>query len=433
MTWLKVSDAAAMHPLILAAASLPDADERTVNELFGFLIRMALHAAQHNTDYRVNIGTAQVCGTQRTRELLEMCETLGLCRGATDPDVPGAFTLVQDDDLFHMLSAQEVAWSRQQRNDTRNRALTVPVRRRDGDQCRWCGFTVAWRGRTTQLSGTLDHLRPGEPGTVETLVVACKKCNSGHQDFPNWEDEHPLLPVPKDPLYGETTAKFLTDNGFTTRPNIGSHNSISKSTAASDTKSIPGSASRLASSEGNEAKLVDLSAQTPLSDSSVHSEAVAKPDGVRPERQPERGATVGQSVVDPQEGRSPGHASQRDTGETDTVQGCGLTEGDPAVDFKENHASGASVVPVAENMGGISTESQLKVDLIRYLRTDKTNYARVGSGNYSGRVFFGSGLSGAGSCEVGSGRGAADSGGVACSGSAGSPGVVSRRRGRRKR
>ena len=37
MPWLKMSDTAAMHPIVLAVAEHPDADERSVDEVFGLV------------------------------------------------------------------------------------------------------------------------------------------------------------------------------------------------------------------------------------------------------------------------------------------------------------------------------------------------------------------------------------------------------------
>jgi hypothetical protein len=80
---------------------------------------------------------------------------------------------------------------------------------------------VQWRGKKTNRTGTLDHLRPGEPGTADTLVVACLGCNSGRKNnIELWEDNHTIRPAPANPNYGKWTAKFLTDNGYPVEVNV---------------------------------------------------------------------------------------------------------------------------------------------------------------------------------------------------------------------
>lgn len=221
MAWTRTGDDAATYPRLMQTAGVDGADERTVNEIAGWISRMAWQSAAHLTDYIVDVGTAYMLGGARTPELVRIAKRVGLLTDATTTAGLPAFKIIDDPEFIHIRLRKEVEWERQQGKDTRDTTLTVHVRRRDGDQCRWCRVVVQWRGRSSNRTGTIDHLHPGVPGTVETMVVACKRCNSSRQDNPQWQDDHPLLDPPSAPLYGKWTAEFLTDNGYPTEPNIG--------------------------------------------------------------------------------------------------------------------------------------------------------------------------------------------------------------------
>jgi hypothetical protein len=211
----------------------PGADERTVNEVFGWIMRCAFQSAAHLTDYVIDAGTAYMLGGARTDELVRLCVAAGLLTETTTSNGIRAWTLLQDPEFIHIRLRQEIEWERQQRNDTRDPALTVPVRRRDGDNCRWCGVLVQWRGKKTNRTATLDHQVPGEAATVATLLVACLGCNSARKDNVElWADNHKVRPEPTRPNYGKWTAKFLTDNGWPTQENVRSDDESATPAAA---------------------------------------------------------------------------------------------------------------------------------------------------------------------------------------------------------
>ena len=60
--------------------------------------------------------------------------------------------------------------------DSRNVSLMMPVRVRDGDECRFCRAVVDWRTYRTRSGGAFVHLRPGEPVSIDTVVVSCREC-----------------------------------------------------------------------------------------------------------------------------------------------------------------------------------------------------------------------------------------------------------------
>ena len=220
MPWQRSGDNAATYPKLMQTAADKRADDRTVNEVAGWLWRCSTQSAGHMTDYVIDLGTARMIGGARTDELVRLCTRTGLITQET-VDGMKQLRLIADPEFIHIRLRREVEWERQQRSDTRDPRLKVPILARDGDCCRRCGVVVQWRGRTSSRKGTLGHQSPGEPGTVETMNVECWGCNSSRKDDPSWDEEHPLRPAPAHPLYGAVTAAFLTENGRPTQPNNG--------------------------------------------------------------------------------------------------------------------------------------------------------------------------------------------------------------------
>lgn len=223
MAWQRGGDTGSSYPPLMATAADRGADDRTVNEVAGFIWRLSMLSGAHLTDYVLDAGTVAMIGGSRTRALLAHCTRHGLLTKVKTEHGDG-YKLVDDPDFIHLRSKADVLRSRAQLADTRNLALIVPIRLRDGDQCRWCGVEVVWRGRRTARSAQFDHLHPEHLGNVVTsvddLVVACAGCNQARGGDPErWDSEHRLMVPPTRPLYGRHTADFLTRNGYPTEPN----------------------------------------------------------------------------------------------------------------------------------------------------------------------------------------------------------------------
>ena len=223
MPWLKQSDAAANHPIVLAAHELDDADDRTLNELFGYVARCATQSAAFEQDYIVTFGTAfQMAGSHsRFQVLSAAAERCGYWNEieitGEDGERRRAFKLAEEKDLFHMILKEERAWLNKRKEDSRNPALFIPVRKRDGDACRYCGKPVTWGDNRSGRGATYDHVVPGDmEATVDTYVVCCRECNGKRQDDPDrtWK----TLPAPSEPLYGPATVKLLASHGITVQP-----------------------------------------------------------------------------------------------------------------------------------------------------------------------------------------------------------------------
>lgn len=217
MPWLKVSDLFASHPMLMRLVTAKKADERTINEVTGFIARLGAGAAAHMTDYRVDLGTATMYGQARTEILLSQAVEVGLMtvegRGKTR-----TWRIVEDGDLIHMRSKAEIEWERQQRRDVTDKKLTLNARRRDGDACRYCATPVDWKNRRGARGGTYDHLIPGRPATADTLVVSCKACNSSLGDLDVEARKERILPVPDHPLYQDETVTMLAAHGIRVTP-----------------------------------------------------------------------------------------------------------------------------------------------------------------------------------------------------------------------
>ncbi|MBM6622651.1 hypothetical protein JTF08_13630 [Micrococcaceae bacterium RIT802] len=201
---------------MLRALELADADERILNELYGFVNRCATQSAAFEQDYVITIGTARLmAGMSRYNALVSAARYCGYFSDVTvkvDGEDRPAFKLIEDNDLFHMILKAEREWTNQRKRDTRDPKKTAPVRARDGDACRYCGKSVSWGDTKSGRGATYDHTVPGEEGTFQTMVVCCRECNGRRQDDPDstWKP----LPAPAEPLYGPATVVFLAKHGI---------------------------------------------------------------------------------------------------------------------------------------------------------------------------------------------------------------------------
>lgn len=204
-----------MDERVLGVAELADADERSVNEVFGFVMRLFLQAAQQGSDYRVSFGTAMVL-SPRYEALLALAAKAGLLSIGVEDDRK-VIRLVADEEFMHMRTREQIAWENQRKADTSDLSLVLPVRVRDGDACRYCGKVVSFGMRNGNRAGTYDHLVPGQRArNIDELVVACKGCNSGRRDEEGGRgSRYPLLPPPAEEqrYYSTATLTWFKDQG----------------------------------------------------------------------------------------------------------------------------------------------------------------------------------------------------------------------------
>lgn len=203
----------------MSVAGFTGADHRSINEIFGFFFRLSTQSAAHMTDYVVDVGTVQMFGGSNWPRLVKHSLRAGLLTKVRLDNGAVGYKLIDDPEFIHIRLKSEVEWERQQRADTADLRISIPVRARDGDLCRYCGVPVVWRGRNSKRKGTLDHLEPGEAGTPATMVVACLSCNSELRDLEGQERAE-LKPAPEVPFYTPFTAEWLSKHGRPTRPTV---------------------------------------------------------------------------------------------------------------------------------------------------------------------------------------------------------------------
>ena len=234
MPWLKVSDTAAQHRIVWRALEIPGASMQTMWSLFGQVLALAVEAAAFKTDYVVERGSIlKFTGTpDAAQKFIADATFCGYLTGEVPLDDGRiAYRLVEDEDLFHMRLREEIDWENRRRNDTRNGALIVPIRARDGDACRWCGNVVYWGNQKGGRGATYDHLNPGVPAeTPEDMVVACRSCNSSRKDNAGWAVD--LLPAPSAPYFSAKSAAWLTENGVPTKASAPSDKPVGRSVVA---------------------------------------------------------------------------------------------------------------------------------------------------------------------------------------------------------
>lgn len=240
MAWLRVGDTASTYPALIECGEHPDADDDTVNLVFGWFIRVASQAAQHPhaSDFIVSIATARMIAGSRSAldRLIAFAEYGGIV-SRIQVDGRAALRLVNNPKFIHMKTQEEIDWEQQQRNDNSDPHLTLRVRYRDGDACRYCQKVVFWADRRGAKGGTYDHRPPGVPGTWETSVVACGSCNSTRggiaKNTPGSPEDKlaaadarlPLMPAPTEPYYSPSTRaqfhrhrRILAQYGLTPPP-----------------------------------------------------------------------------------------------------------------------------------------------------------------------------------------------------------------------
>lgn len=213
MSWLKVDDQCAVHPRVLALSRQDIADERLVNEAWGWTVRCAAASAAHWTDGHITEATAAQLGGARTPTLVKAARSAGLLgRRVRHPDHgPGWQLLLDVDDLLHIVSKADADFERRYRNALRNPDEYLPVRARDGDACRYCARIVNWKDRRSGRQGTLDHVDPDR----DDLVVACKTCNTRKGKRTPEQADMSLLPIPTHPHYSPHTLELLERYGVT--------------------------------------------------------------------------------------------------------------------------------------------------------------------------------------------------------------------------
>lgn len=284
MSWVRVSDDAMSHPRLIDVYEVEEASQTNRLEIFGFLMGLSTYSAKQLTDGIVGRGVAySLASPDRAELLLRVCEALGLIEWV---EIGGQkkIKIFTSEDFIHLLSKAEVEARRNRSRENRDPKLKSAVIYRDGDLCRYCGVPVRWTGPIGFSSGTLDHVDPTSVGsaTVDGLVVACHQCNSSRQDArAEFDEAHPLRPVPADPYYSQWSAEFLNRNGYEVKSSLEPPKPISSD--AQTTCAVPGEASSVDPEDRERAQArrrVDPGETDHLASADPHAELCSVPSVV---------------------------------------------------------------------------------------------------------------------------------------------------------
>lgn len=199
MSFTRVGDTFAYDPRTLFPLEHdPEADERTVDEVAGFSVRLAAESGgkEHDeTDRRVT--RSMVITMAGTRARADRLMGLLVAAGVWEPDGTG-WRLRNDPNYIHLLTQDEIDRNRIRKRDAKNPRLTVMALLRDGDNCRSCGRTVNWSDRKSPAGGTWEHVDIGnQPTQQHEYVVYCFGCQNDPMSA--------LMPAPASPVYGDRT------------------------------------------------------------------------------------------------------------------------------------------------------------------------------------------------------------------------------------
>lgn len=163
MVWFKIDDGFWSHPKVL---ELSDA-------AVALWTRAGSYCAGHLTDGEVKRSTLRVLGADHDA-------AVELVMAGLWDETPAGWTFhdwAEYQPTREQVLAQRAGDNRRQEL-SRNPELRDAIRRRDGNDCRYCGRSVNWSDRKSAAGGTYDHIDPAGPNSLTNLVVACRGCNS---------------------------------------------------------------------------------------------------------------------------------------------------------------------------------------------------------------------------------------------------------------
>ena len=212
MAWLRIGDNATTHPLMSQLLAATDLKHHEKNETFGVLVQLAAVSAGHLTDAIVEYGLLAQIAPGRERHVLETLKRAGLAREDEVEERKVIRLVLDDEEFIHARRREEVELDRRRARDKRTPGLYAQVRVRDGDSCRWCGKSVSWTNRSGYRAATYDSLNSHRDSTVDSLVIACKTCNSRRGDGVELSLLNP--PTPERLVYGQKTVDFVNNDAW---------------------------------------------------------------------------------------------------------------------------------------------------------------------------------------------------------------------------
>jgi len=183
VTWTKLDDGFYDHPKVEAVG----------NEAAGAYVRMLSYCGRQLTDGHVPDGKARYI--TRPKILERLAEHGFIERNGTGWVIPDYLEFNPSRD-----QVEEARGNGQRRNAlSRDRDLVAAIRKRDGDECRYCGRVVDWTDRRGSAGGTYDHIDPKGPNSLQNVVVACRGCNSGKGSRTPEQARMKLIPAKSEP------------------------------------------------------------------------------------------------------------------------------------------------------------------------------------------------------------------------------------------
>lgn len=212
MPWLRIGDNALTHPKMASLLEAADFDHQKKLTVWAAFVSLATISAAHLLDGVLEMGALAQVAPGMEKEILDLMVAAEWAK--REKDASGRWHIVldlSDPEFVHARTKEEVERERTRRNENRNPEFAIPVRVRDGDKCRWCGRPVNFNDHKSSREGTIDSLTKHEGSTVDTMVVACRGCNSGREQSP---DKYELLPEPKMPWYRDSTIRWINAHPY---------------------------------------------------------------------------------------------------------------------------------------------------------------------------------------------------------------------------
>lgn len=210
--WFRGGDTLTTHPLMIRLLEVCDGDHLLKNEAKGVLADLVSISAAHATDYWVGYGAVSQIAPGREKIVIENLCAAGLLFREEGPEGRPMLRIVDDPTLYHIRLKEEMEIDRRRAKDKQNPELLITVRVRDGDQCRWCKKTVDWRDRRSARGATYDSLNGHRESTPETLVVACRGCNSKRGAGVVLDLQDP--PTPDEVYYTAASLEFINSSQY---------------------------------------------------------------------------------------------------------------------------------------------------------------------------------------------------------------------------
>jgi hypothetical protein len=206
--WLRVDDTALVHPKVMRLRTLED-DVVTAERVVGWVMLCATWSGQQLTDCWLPESVGAIASPTAWRQLSAAAVKVRMLKRQRR-DGQNGWLVVIDDELFHLMSREEVEKNRERRRSTRQDGPRIDVLLRDGDQCRYCYKTVNPKDNRGKSGRGREFDHP-DPDDRDRFVVACTDCNGRKWQRTPEQADMELLPPPDpaDRYFHPSTLEWL--------------------------------------------------------------------------------------------------------------------------------------------------------------------------------------------------------------------------------